>query len=94
VRYTRRLQGVTACRNCQMRPNSGLCDDRRSRRLAISETASAARRAGMSLAATWRRHTDVTSRSMSSGAAKVSSAKRPRAPRPSVPSSPSGLSVK
>ena len=56
---------------------------------AFSTTALAALRAGIRFAATRRRHTDTTSRSMSSGATNVSCAKRSRASRPSDPSSPS-----
>lgn len=54
-----------------------------------SATALAALRAGMRVASTCRRHAETTSRSMRSGATKVSSAKRSRASRPSDPSSPS-----
>jgi hypothetical protein len=46
-------------------------------------------RAGISFAAPWRRRTETTSRSTSSGAASVSPAKRSLACSPSVPSSPS-----
>jgi hypothetical protein len=72
-----------------MRWSNGWCEDRRSGRSARSATALAARRAGISLAATWRRHTETTSRSTSSGATKAWCAKRSRACWPSVPSSPS-----
>jgi hypothetical protein len=72
-----------------MRPNSGRCDERRSGRSSRSATAASARRAVISRAATWPRHTDATSRSMSSGAAISSPARRSRARRPAAPSSPS-----
>jgi hypothetical protein len=81
--------GVTLWRNSHIRSSRGACDDRRSGRSLRSNTAADARRAVISFPATWRRHTDTTSRSMSSGAVNVSSASRSRARRPSVPSSPS-----
>jgi hypothetical protein len=80
--------GVTACRNCHTRCNNGRCDERRNGTSTKSETASEARRAVISPPTTWRRNTDMTSRSMRSGAARVSSANRCRARRPSCPSSP------
>jgi hypothetical protein len=72
-----------------MRWSNGWCDDRLSGNSARSATALAALRAGISFAATWRRHTETTSRSTSSGATNVSAANRSRACRPAVPSSPS-----
>src|ERR1700730_8063663 len=72
-----------------MRWSIGWCDDRRSGRSARSATALAALRADIRVAATCRRHAETTSRSTSSGATNVSSAKRCLASWPSAPSSPS-----
>src|SRR5277367_947596 len=72
-----------------MRMRNDWCEDRRRGKLARSATALAALLAGIRFAATWRRHTDTTSRSTSSGTTSVSPAKRSRACSPSLPSSPS-----
>lgn len=72
-----------------MRSSNGWCDDRRSGRSAKSASALAALRAGISFAATCRRHTETTSRSTSSGATSVSPANRALACWPSAPSPPS-----
>lgn len=81
--------GVTTCRSSHMRSSNDRWEDRRSGNSARSAIAPTALRAGISFAATWRRHTETTSRSMSSGATNVSSARRSRACCPSGPSSPS-----
>lgn len=71
-----------------MRCSTGWCEHRRNGRSAKSSTAAVARRTVISLAVTWRRHTEITSRSMSSGATNVSAARRSRKRSPSSPSSP------
>lgn len=71
-----------------MRCSSGRCEQRRSGISDRSSTAAFALAAVISFAATWRRHTETTSRSMSSGAVNVSPLRRSRKRSPPFPSSP------
>ena len=79
---------VRLSRSSQQRASRGLCCARRSGMAARSARARAARRRSTSPPCSWRRSTEATSRSTSSGALSRSPRRRARALSPSGPSSP------